>query len=244
MLALHLQQQEQTEFVKVFLYHFQFVNWIAWGQAKVLAWGSWYVSIISTFPNTFALVLTLTCMIWMELTRTDAVFMQNYHGVICVQKEMFSEWPETSRRIFLEYIKNTGESIYVRGPTPCPRGWRARPPPGARPLPHGPPEAPPTTTPTLYIHFHGEKNQEERFIAFYDTEPPPSPNLSREGWSGVRWGLRRGGFDAVVIINHPPSPISWCLPPCVSNSIVGLLDGDGLDEIYHVIELVLLRFDP
>ena len=31
----YLQQQEQTEFVKVFLYHFQFINWIAWGQAKV-----------------------------------------------------------------------------------------------------------------------------------------------------------------------------------------------------------------
>ena len=31
----YLHQQEQTEFVKVFLYHFQFVNWIAWGQARV-----------------------------------------------------------------------------------------------------------------------------------------------------------------------------------------------------------------
>ena len=30
----------------------------------------------------------------------------------------------------------------------------------------------------------------------------------------------------------------------MSNSIVGLLDGDGLDEIYHVIQLVLLGFDP
>ena len=30
-----LQQQEQTEFVKVFLFLFQFVNWIAWGQARV-----------------------------------------------------------------------------------------------------------------------------------------------------------------------------------------------------------------
>ena len=30
----------------------------------------------------------------------------------------------------------------------------------------------------------------------------------------------------------------------MSNSIVGLLDGDGLDEIYHVIELVLLGLDP
>ena len=28
------------------------------------------------------------------------------------------------------------------------------------------------------------------------------------------------------------------------NSIVGLLDGDELDGIYHVIELVLLGFDP
>ena len=31
----YLQQQEQTEFVKDFLYFFQFVNWIAWGQARV-----------------------------------------------------------------------------------------------------------------------------------------------------------------------------------------------------------------
>ena len=29
------QQQEQTEFVKVFLYFFQFVNWIVWGQVRV-----------------------------------------------------------------------------------------------------------------------------------------------------------------------------------------------------------------
>ena len=115
---------------------------------------------------------------------------------------------------------------------------------GARPPILWTPEAAPTSSPTLYIHVRGEKNQREGFIAFYDTEPPPSPNLSREGWSGVRSGLRRGGFVAVVIINLPPSPISWCSPPCVSNFIVCLLDGDGLDEIYHVIELVLLGFDP
>ena len=30
----------------------------------------------------------------------------------------------------------------------------------------------------------------------------------------------------------------------MSNSIVGLLDGDGLDDIYHVFELVLLGLDP
>ena len=38
----------------------------------------------------------------------------------------------------------------------------------------------------------------------------PSPKLSREGWSGVCSGLQRGESVAVVIINHPPSPISWC----------------------------------
>ena len=154
------------------------------------------------------------------------------------REQKFSACPENPRRHFLENIKNTGEGIKTRGPTPCPRGW------GARPLPHGPPGAPPTSTPTLYIHVRGEKNQREEIIAFYDTEPLPSPKTSREGWSGVRSGLQRGAFVAVIIINHHPSPISWCSPPCVSNSIVGLLDGDGLDEIYHVIELVLLGFDP
>jgi len=89
----------------------------------------------------------------------------------------------------------------------------------------------------------GRKNR-EGFIAFYDTEPPPSPNLSREGWSGVRSGPQRGESVAIIIINLPPSPIPWCSPSCMSNSIIGLLDGDGLDEIYHVIELVLLGFDP
>ena len=115
---------------------------------------------------------------------------------------------------------------------------------GARPLPRGPPDAPSTSTPTPYIHFQGEKNQREGFITFYDREPPPSPKLSQEGWSGVRSGIRRGESVAIVIINLPPSPISWCSPACVSNSIVSSLDGDGLDGIYHVIELVLLGFDP
>ena len=131
-----------------------------------------------------------------------------------------------------------------RGPTPWPQGWVRAHPLGRALRPCGPPGPPPSSTPTLYILFHREKNQRESSIAFYDTEPPPSPNLSREGWYGVRSGLQRGGFVTVVIINRPSSPISWCSPPCVSNSVIGLLDGDGLDEIYHVIELLLLGFDP
>ena len=51
----------------------------------------------------------------------------------------------------------------------------------ARPLPRGPPNAPLTSILTPYIHVRGEKIRREGFIAFYDTEPPPSPNLSREG---------------------------------------------------------------
>ena len=120
----------------------------------------------------------------------------------------------------------------------------ARPAPlGAPPASWGPRRSTNLNSNSIYSRL-GRKNKREGFIAFYDTKPPPSPNLSREGWSGVRSELRRGESVAIVIINHPPSPISWCSPPCVSNSILGLLDGDGLDEIYHVIELVLLGFDP
>ena len=68
----------------------------------------------------------------------------------------------------------------TRGTTPCPRGWGA-PPLGRAPLPRGPLGGPPTPTPTPYIGFWGEKNQREEIIAFYDTEPLPSPNLSWEG---------------------------------------------------------------
>ena len=62
------------------------------------------------------------------------------------------------------------------GPPPCHEGGGA-----PAPLPRGPPGGPPTPTPTPYIGLWGEKNQREEIIMFYDTEPPPSPNLSREG---------------------------------------------------------------
>ena len=75
----------------------------------------------------------------------------------------------------MEINKNTSERIKARGPTAFPQGW------GARPLPRGAPGAQPTSTPIPYIRVQGEKNQRERFIVFYDTEPPPSPKHSREG---------------------------------------------------------------
>ena len=164
-------------------------------------------------------------MIWMELTRTDVVFSRITMVLFMCRSKLFRNdlklHGDTFQKIRKIPAKDEGQG-----------GHHLATRVGARPLPRGPP----VTSPTPYIPFRGEKNQRESFIAFYDMEPPPSPNLSREGWSGVRSGLRRGGFVAVVIINHPPSPISWCSLPCVSNSIIGLLDGDGLDEIYHVIE--------
>jgi hypothetical protein len=36
--------------------------------------GSWYVQNVSTFPNTFATVSPLTCVFWIQLTRTNVVF--------------------------------------------------------------------------------------------------------------------------------------------------------------------------
>ena len=94
------------------------------------------------------------------------------------------------------------------------------------------------------VPFVRKKNQGEEFIAFYDTETPPPPVLPLEGRSGVRSGLRRGEIVAIIIINLSPSTIPWCSSPFMRNLIVGLLDGDELDEIYHVIELVLTRIDP
>ena len=189
------------------------------------------------FQTLLPLFWTLTCMIWMELTRTDDVFSRIAMVLFMCRNKSSRNDLKLHGTYFWKILKILEEESTSRGPPPVHEG-------GARPLPRGPPDAPPTSTPTPYIHFRGEKNQREGFIAFYDTEPPPSPKTSREGWSRVRSGLRRGESVAIVIINLPPSPISWCSLPCVSNSIVGLLDGDGLDEIYHVIELVLLRFDP
>ena len=71
-------------------------------------------------------------------------------------------------------------------------------------------------------------------------EPSSPPVLHREARSGVRLGLQRGGSLFFVIINPSPSPIQWCSPPGVSNSFIGLLVGEELDEIHHVIEVVLL----
>ena len=195
------------------------------------------------FQTLLPLFWTPTCMIWMKLTRTDVVFAKLPWCCFTCRKQKFLECPENPRRHFLENIKNTRERIKTRGPTPCLGGWGRVLPLGAPTCLVGPPRL---RRPQLQLHIFRltEKKSERKFHRALRYRASAKPYLSREGWSGVRSGLRGGGFVAVVIINHPPSPISWCAPPWVSNSIIGLLDGDGLDEIYHVIKLVLLGFDP
>ena len=137
----------------------------------------------------------------MELTRTDAVFSRlSMVLFMCRNKSSQNDLKLHGTSIW-KILKILEENPRQRAHTLSTRV-------GARPLPRGPPNTPPTSTPTPYIRVRGEKNQRERYILFYDMEPPPSPKLSREGWSGVRSGLRRGESVAVVIINHSPSPIS------------------------------------
>ena len=133
----------------------------------------------------------------------------------------------------MENIKNTGERIKTRGPTPCPRGWGRAYPPGRAPCLMGPltlhrPQL------QLYIFTFREEKIREKDSSHFTIRSRRQAliSLGRADLESVR-GSGEG--------NSLPSSSSMS---CVSNSIVGLLDGDGLDEIYHVIELVLLGFDP
>ena len=92
--------------------------------------------------------------------------------------------------------------------------------------------------------YFSRKKQGERIFVFHESKPLSPPVLHREARSGVRLGLQRGGSSIFVITNPSPSPIPWCSPPGVSNSFVGSLVDEELDEIHHVIELVLLGLDP
>ena len=138
----------------------------------------------------------------MELTRSDAVFSRIAMVLFLCRNKSSRNDLKLHGEYFWNFKKNTGKRINTRGPHPVHEGG-GRAPASWAPLRLHRPQL------QLYIFTFGEKkNQREGFIAFYDTEPLASPNPSREGWSGVRSGLRRGGFVAVVIINHPPSPIS------------------------------------
>ena len=69
-------------------------------------------------------------------------------------------------QLFLEIIKNTGKRSRLRGPHPSHEGGRRACPRRRAPLPRGPPGAPSTPTPTLYIVFQGEKTREKNSSHF------------------------------------------------------------------------------
>ncbi len=75
----------------------------------------WYVSVVSTFPNSFALVLDSNLH---DLNGTNLdwrCFQQNCLGVIFVQKSKFSKHPENLRGAVLENIKNICAKFHLRG---------------------------------------------------------------------------------------------------------------------------------
>ena len=109
------------------------------------------------FQTLLPLFWTLTCMISMELTRTNAVFSR-------IAMVLFLGTNTSSRidlKIYGEYFwnkKNNGARTIQRGSTPCPRGWEARLPPGCAPCFVGPlvlhrPQL------QLYIFTFGEKKK-------------------------------------------------------------------------------------
>ena len=82
------------------------------------------------------------------------------------------------------------------------------PPAPARSGGLSPPSGPADPDSDAIKSHYSRKNQGERIIAIHETEPPPSPVLPREGRSGVRLGLQRGGGSSFFVITNPsPSPI-------------------------------------
>ena len=204
----------------------------------------WYVSNVSTFPNTFPLALDSNLH---NLNETNP-------GLMLLSVEL----PWCYFRAEIKVLRM--EQNFVRNFHTINKNFRSQDPPergtwvgtthqGAPPLlehlgglsPPGGPADPKTDAINSYF---SRKNQGEIIIVTHETEPPSPPVLHREARSGVRLGIRRGGSSFFIITNPSPSPIPWCSPPGVSNSFVGSMVGEELDEIHHVIELVLLGLDP
>jgi hypothetical protein len=130
-LAKHIYSNRTKEFVKVFLYHFQFVNWMLEDKQWVKLGGVDTSQMYQLFQTLFLLFWTLICMIWMELTRTDVVFSSIAMVLfLCRNKTSWIE-PKNLQRTFLEYIKILAKRNTRGGATGSPQGSRARHPPGA-----------------------------------------------------------------------------------------------------------------
>ena len=125
----------------------------------------------------------------------------------------------------MELIKNTGERIHQRGPTPWPRGWRARP------LPRGPPGGP-----LMPIFCYMRSFVREKIISKLSGRNSAATrrnlggtNLGlRQSCSAGDTSLREGEIIAIVITNAPligrgQSPSTSSPAPSPLKTLVHLL---------------------
>ena len=100
-----------------------------------------------------------------------------------------SKSPETSRKSFLGFIKNTERRKYQMGPTPWPRGWGARPTPLGAPPASWAPCWPSGAHLLLYEVFRPKKNHKQAFgTRLRRHEAEPWRNQSRAPAELFYWG--------------------------------------------------------
>ena len=136
----------------------------------------------------------------MELTRTDAVYSRIAMVLFLCRNKSSRNELKINGELFLEYIKNTGRKIHVRGASTCPRGW------GARPLPRGPPVGSPM--PIFWYMKSFVRRKIIRKLSGRDSAATRrnlgGTNLGlRQSCSAGDTSLREGEIIAIVITNAP-----------------------------------------
>ena len=105
-------------------------------------------------------------------------------------------------KLFLEGTQPRELALHVRGDRGCPGGWGA--PPWARPLPRGPPVAPPTYSFLLYIPTYPRQIK----IRAKNLIPPPQPSVSTRSHLGACSGAPPEGASTTegfyIITIAPP----------------------------------------
>ena len=147
------------EFVKVFLSSFSLSTELLEDKQGFKLGGVDSSPSYLLFQTLLPLLWTLTCMIWMKLTRTDVVFSRTTMVLFYVQKKYILGMTWNSTGGLRKNNKKSSPNMKTRGPTPFSRGWGAPPQPRARPLPCGPLEL---LQLQLYILCFGEKKPERR----------------------------------------------------------------------------------